>query len=152
MLSTTSTRAPTPRARRSTAGACKTASGKGRSGNETNSTRAAWREAKDTMRWASGTPVVASRLGGLAELVQHGVTRFLIEPGNVAELRERLAQALRNPSLAARLGRNTRELVLERFTGDACAERCLGAYAELFPPARRRARRGQHPGRTANRP
>ena len=101
---------------------------------------------------ASGTPVVASRLGGLAEIVQHGITGFLVEPGNVADLRERLAQVLRDPSLAARLGRNARELVLERFTWDTCAERCLATYAELLAPAGRRVGRGQHPVRTANRP
>ncbi len=84
---------------------------------------------------ASGTPVVASRLGGLPEVVQHGVTGFLVEPGNVAELRERLAQVLHDPALAARLGHAARELVLERFTWQACAERCLAAYAELLRPA-----------------
>jgi len=84
---------------------------------------------------ASGTPVVCSHLGGLPEIVQHGVTGFLVEPGNVAELRERLAELLGNPALAARLGRNARELVLARFTWRACAERCLAAYAELLGPA-----------------
>src|ERR687897_1738380 len=33
---------------------------------------------------ASATPVVASRLGGLPEVVEHGVTGFLLEPGNIA--------------------------------------------------------------------
>lgn len=80
---------------------------------------------------ASGTPVVCSRLGGLPEIVQHGVTGFLVEPGDVDELRERLAEVVRDRALAARLGRNARELVLERFTWRACAERCLAAYAEL---------------------
>jgi len=84
---------------------------------------------------ASGTPVVCSHLGGLPEIVQHGVTGFLVEPGDVAELRERLAELLGNPALAARLGRNARELVLARFTWRACAERCLAAYAELLGPA-----------------
>ena len=93
---------------------------------------------------ASGTPVVASRLGGLAEVVRHGVTGFLVEPGNVAELRERLAQLLHDRPLAARLGDNARALVLERFTWRACAERCLAAYAEPLGPGTRRADR---PGR-----
>jgi glycosyltransferase involved in cell wall biosynthesis len=80
---------------------------------------------------ASGTPVVASRLGGLPEVVEHGATGFLVEPGNVAELRERLAQVLGDRRLAARLGRNARERFLERFTWEACAQRCLAAYSEL---------------------
>jgi glycosyltransferase involved in cell wall biosynthesis len=80
---------------------------------------------------ASGTPVVASGLGGLPEVVEHGVTGFIVEPGNVAELGERLAQILRDRRLAKRLGRNARERFLERFTWEACAERCLAAYSEL---------------------
>jgi glycosyltransferase involved in cell wall biosynthesis len=80
---------------------------------------------------ASGTPVVASGLGGLPEVVEHGVTGFLVEPGNSAELGERLAQILGDRRLAARLGRNARERFLERFTWEACAERCLSAYSEL---------------------
>lgn len=81
---------------------------------------------------ASGTPVVASRLGGLPEVVEHGVTGFLVEPGNLAELRDRLAQVLGDRCLAERLGRNARERFLERFTWEACAERCLAAYSELL--------------------
>ena len=80
---------------------------------------------------ASGTPVVASRLGGLPEVVEHGVTGFLVEPGNVGELRARLAEVLGDRRLAEQLGRNARERVLETFTWDACAERCLVAYSEL---------------------
>ena len=85
---------------------------------------------------ASGTPVVASRIGGLPEVIEDGVTGFLVEPGNVAELRARLAEVLGDPRLAQRLGRNGRERVLDRFTWTACAERCLAAYSELDTEAR----------------
>ena len=80
---------------------------------------------------ASGTPVVASRVGGLPEVVEHGVTGFLVEPGNVAELRWRLAEVLGDRGLATRLGRNARERFLQTFTWQACADRCLAAYSEL---------------------
>jgi glycosyltransferase involved in cell wall biosynthesis len=82
---------------------------------------------------ASGTPVVCSRLGGLPEIVQDGQTGFLVEPGNVAELRERLAELLGDAALAERLGKNAREVVQRRFTWQACARRCLEAYRELDP-------------------
>ena len=39
---------------------------------------------------ASGTPVIASRLGGLPEIVEDGVTGYLVPPGDVSTLRERL--------------------------------------------------------------
>lgn len=80
---------------------------------------------------ASGTPVVCSRLGGLPEVVEHGVTGFLVEPGNVTALRERISEVVGNPPLAARMGRAARERVLERFTWTACAARCLEAYGEV---------------------
>jgi glycosyltransferase involved in cell wall biosynthesis len=88
---------------------------------------------------ASGTPVVASRIGGLAEVVVDGETGFLVEPGDVAALADRLALLLSDRRLAARLGANARDLVATRFTWRACAERCLAAYRSLAgpPPPRR---------------
>jgi glycosyltransferase involved in cell wall biosynthesis len=87
---------------------------------------------------ASGTPVVASRIGGLAEVVADGETGFLVEPGDQRALGDRLALLLSDPRLAARLGANARDLVLERFTWQACAARCLAAYQSLGrrPPRR----------------
>lgn len=83
---------------------------------------------------ASGTPVVCSRLGGLVEVVEHGVTGFLVEPGNVVEMRARLEELLGDRALAGRMGQSARERVLERFTWQACAQRCLAAYSELLNP------------------
>jgi glycosyltransferase involved in cell wall biosynthesis len=83
---------------------------------------------------ASGTPVVASRVDGLPEVVHDGETGFLVTPGNVDELRDRVAQLLADRALAARMGRRGRELLLEQFTWEACAQRCLAAYEELLAP------------------
>ena len=87
---------------------------------------------------ASGIPVVASRIGGLAEVVVDEETGFLVEPGDLEALGDRLALLLSDRRLAARLGSNARDLVVERFTWQACAERCLAAYQVL---GRRRPRR-----------
>jgi glycosyltransferase involved in cell wall biosynthesis len=81
---------------------------------------------------ASGTPVVCSRTGGLSEIVVDGETGWLVEPGDVAALRDRLEHVLRDPGTAAEVGRAAREHALEQFTWRACAERCLAAYAELL--------------------
>jgi alpha-maltose-1-phosphate synthase len=80
---------------------------------------------------ASGTPVVASRIGGLPEIIEDGQTGFLTPPGDVSALHERLDQLLRDPDLARRLGTNARAAVLDRFTWAKVAERCLAAYADL---------------------
>jgi glycosyltransferase involved in cell wall biosynthesis len=80
---------------------------------------------------ASGTPVVASRIGGLPEVIEDGHTGFLVRPGDVAALHDRLERIVRDPALGRRLGVNARAAVLERFTWDKVAERCLTAYADL---------------------
>jgi alpha-maltose-1-phosphate synthase len=77
---------------------------------------------------ASGTPVICSRLGGLAEVVRHGETGFLVEPGDPAELRDRIATVLADRRLARRLGEGARRLAVEKFTWQSCAQRCLAAY------------------------
>jgi len=82
---------------------------------------------------ASGTPVVASALGGVPEIVEDGVTGFLVPPGDVDALRDRLAYLLDRPRVAAAMGEAARARVLERFTWDACAARCLAGYAAAAP-------------------
>lgn len=81
---------------------------------------------------ASGTPVVCSRVGGLPEIVEDGTTGLLVEPGDVDALRDALDRVLRDRALAERLGRSARERALERFSWDACADRCLAAYDEIL--------------------
>ncbi|HEX2236126.1 MAG TPA: glycosyltransferase family 4 protein [Actinomycetota bacterium] len=80
---------------------------------------------------ASGLPAVCSAIGGLPEVVRHGETGYLVAPGDVEELHDRLAELLDDDALARRMGRAGRELVLDRFTWDACARRCLEAYGAL---------------------
>lgn len=85
---------------------------------------------------ASGTPVVASRTGGLPEVVRDGETGFLVTPGDVDELHDRIDRLLRDPALARRMGRAARDLVLDQFTWELTAQRCLAAYRELSSDAR----------------
>jgi alpha-maltose-1-phosphate synthase len=82
---------------------------------------------------ASGTPVIASRLGGLSEVVRDGETGYLVTPGDVEELRDRMGELIGDPRLAHRMGDAGRDLVRERFTWEHCAQRCLAAYADLLP-------------------
>lgn len=80
---------------------------------------------------ASGTPVVASRIGGVPEIVRDGETGLLVPPGDVPALRDALQQLLGDKPRARRLGANAREVVLEQFTWQKVATRCLDAYAAL---------------------
>jgi glycosyltransferase involved in cell wall biosynthesis len=80
---------------------------------------------------ACGTPVICTRVGGLPEVVRDGETGYIVEPGDVDGLRHRLEELLANPRRAREMGRNGRELVMEQFTWERCAQRCLAAYEEL---------------------
>jgi spore coat protein SA len=90
---------------------------------------------------ASGTPVVASRTGGVPEVVRHGETGFLVTPGDIDELGHHITRLLRDRPLARRMGRAARAAVLDRFTWDHAGQRCLAAYDELI---------NQHNGRHLN--
>jgi len=81
---------------------------------------------------ASGTPVVASRVGGVGEIVRDGETGFLVPPGDAAALQFRLEQLLSDDALANRLGANARQDVLDRFTWQRVAERSLDAYSGVL--------------------
>jgi glycosyltransferase involved in cell wall biosynthesis len=81
---------------------------------------------------ASGTPVIASRIGGLPEIVEDSVTGYLVPPGDVASLRARITDVLGDPAAGARLGSNARSRVVTEFSWERCAERCLEAYRQLL--------------------
>ena len=53
---------------------------------------------------ASGTPVVATRVGGVPDVVRDGIDGFLVAPGDTDAAAERLAELVRDPVLRARLG------------------------------------------------
>jgi starch synthase len=81
---------------------------------------------------ASGTPVVASRIGGVAEVVADGETGLLVPPGDVAALGDRLSTVLADHRMRAAMGRRARELACDRFTWEACTRRCIASYEELL--------------------
>jgi glycosyltransferase involved in cell wall biosynthesis len=65
---------------------------------------------------ASGTPVVANRVGGVPDVVRDGVDGFLVEPGDVEGAAEKLATLARDPQLRAKLGNSGRDRILERYS------------------------------------
>ena len=65
---------------------------------------------------ASGTPVVANRVGGVPDVVRDGEDGFLVEAGDVEGAARRLADLAADPALRARLGASGRARVLERYS------------------------------------
>jgi glycosyltransferase involved in cell wall biosynthesis len=78
---------------------------------------------------ASGTPVVATRVGGNAEIVTDGVNGFLVGPNDAEELRDRILTLLDDDALWKRMSIGARETVVGRYTWDKVADRALAAYA-----------------------
>lgn len=74
---------------------------------------------------AAGLAVVASRVGQVAEVVEHGRTGFLVPPGDARALSGALTRLASDRSLARGLGRAARAQVLRSHTWDAVARRIL---------------------------
>jgi mannosyltransferase len=80
---------------------------------------------------ASGCCVVAAALPHYPELVEHGVTGFLYEAGNVPALVALLEPLLANPSRAGAVGRAAAAEVRARWTLDAEVEALRGVYCRV---------------------
>jgi len=80
---------------------------------------------------ACGTPVIATSVGGLPEVVEDGRTGFVVPPNDPGALREKIQYFLDNPGESVRMGAEGKRVVLERFTWERVAERCLRAYREF---------------------
>ena len=64
---------------------------------------------------AAGLPSVAIRSGAVPELVRHGQTGLLSEPGDAVQLADHLLEYLQDPNLAARVGQAGRTMALRDF-------------------------------------
>lgn len=74
---------------------------------------------------ALGTPVLATSVSGLPEVIQHLETGLMIEPGDVAALTEALTRIATGQVPVERLARNARALIEERFDSRRQAARLL---------------------------
>lgn len=81
---------------------------------------------------AAGLPVIASRVGGLPEVVTDGDNGLLIPPKDPEALAAALARLLDNPALAQKLGENARRQVQENFSLDRLGREINEIYRELL--------------------
>jgi len=80
--------------------------------------------------YACGLPVIASRLGAMAELVKDGETGLLFTPGNAAELAERLRWADSHPSEMRRMGEAARREYEANYTSEINFRQLMHIYDE----------------------
>lgn len=88
--------------------------------------------------FASGLPVVASRIGALAELVEDGKTGLLFAAGDAADLAEKVRWAAEHPAELLAMGKAARALYEERFTADSNYQALVAIYEDAIQAHGRR--------------
>lgn len=94
--------------------------------------------------FARGTPVVSSNLGAMAELVDHGRTGLLVEPGRPDELARGVTQIVKSDTLQARMRPQARAAYLASYTAERNYELLMGLYRRVLD-TRHRAPAAQAP-------
>lgn len=79
--------------------------------------------------FACGTPVIASNLGAMKEMVEDGKTGLLFEPGNPEDLASKIIWAQKNPEKMIEMGKNARKKFEADYTADANYNRLMEIYA-----------------------
>lgn len=79
---------------------------------------------------AMGLPVLATRVGGIPEVVEHGETGYLVAPYDAEGAAARLVEMAQDALLRERMGAAGRKLVEERYSWNATAERMREIYLE----------------------
>ena len=97
---------------------------------------------------AVATPVIASRLGGLAAIISDQETGLLFTPGDSGELRKQVEFLAANPEAARRIGAQAREQVQRRHTADSHYRRLMQIYSEVMSTSREKSDSGNRSAST----
>jgi glycosyltransferase involved in cell wall biosynthesis len=77
---------------------------------------------------ACGKPVIASRVGGIPDVLPDGVAGMLVPPGDVEQLANALTRLLRDPDLRARMGQAGHHHVTGELTAAVMIQEILSVY------------------------
>jgi len=80
---------------------------------------------------ACGLPVIASRIGGVVDVVEDGRSGILFEPGDVSGLASAMIRLIEDVELRQRLGIEARKKIVEDFSIDRVADRYIKLYGKL---------------------
>ena len=80
---------------------------------------------------AVGKPIVATRVGGVPEVVVDGVTGLLVPTRDPEALADAILRLLEDPSEARRMGARGRERLMQQFTMERMVERTCAVYREV---------------------
>jgi len=80
----------------------------------------------------NGIPVIASRLGGMAEIIEDGVTGLHFEAGNSVDLAEKVTWMHNNPEKCKEMGENARKVYQEKYTPEINYKILMQIYQEAI--------------------
>jgi colanic acid/amylovoran biosynthesis glycosyltransferase len=83
---------------------------------------------------ASGTPCVASRTGGIVDIVEDGVNGYLVTPGDSQELAEKVMLLLQDDDMRVQMACLGRDKIEKQFSLPAVADKVLTVYRSLIIP------------------
>jgi glycosyltransferase involved in cell wall biosynthesis len=86
---------------------------------------------------ACGTPAICTNVCSLPELVEDGVSGFVVPPNDAEALAAKIRWLQTHPGAARQMGDAARQRVLQRFTWSQVADRCLEIYQQLARPSAR---------------
>jgi glycosyltransferase involved in cell wall biosynthesis len=89
---------------------------------------------------AARTPVVATRVGGVPDVVREGEDGFLVDTGDTEALADRLARLASDPQLRTRMGEAARDRVLPRYAVERLVDDVDRLYRNLLEEERKRVR------------
>ncbi len=92
----------------------------------------------------AGLPTVASRVGGIPYLIDHGVNGFLFTPGDAQTLARHLATLAEDPALRKHMGKRLYEKGMSQFSLESTLERQMNIYRSVLRRQSRRARQNGH--------
>ena len=82
--------------------------------------------------FACGLPVIASKLGSMAEIVEDGVTGLHFEPGNPVDFADKIKWLIEHPDKCRQMGKNARQVYLEKYTAEKNYETLMNIYQKAI--------------------
>ncbi len=96
---------------------------------------------------AAGIPAVAFRVPGVDEVIDDGVTGYLVDDGDLEAFAARIVSLLNDPTRAQAMGESARQIVLERYKADAYPAKWVGVWRAVVsaknPTQRRESAKAQ---------